>query len=211
MLPAFGGERGIALDFCSTFWIMSFVTFRKNLRSPFQNNTPCCFDHCVRIPIIFSRKQESTPLRMLPAFGGERGIRTLVCLRTNWFRVSPVMTTSISLHNYDATACIIIMEQWDAARWAQLVESTSHTPLKIDKLACQTQGAGIFAKGEITLRDDAYCTYSNLLPIAPRATSICYHIFAALSREFENLSTKIILFCLLKKAKRGWKMLWFVI
>ena len=29
--------------------------------------------------------------------GGERGIRTLVCFRTNWFRVSPVMTTSISL------------------------------------------------------------------------------------------------------------------
>ena len=29
--------------------------------------------------------------------GGEGGIRTLVCFRTNWFRVSPVMTTSIPL------------------------------------------------------------------------------------------------------------------
>ena len=29
---------------------------------------------------------------------------------------------------------------------------------KIDKLACQAQGAGILAKGEITLHD-AYCTY----------------------------------------------------
>ncbi len=29
---------------------------------------------------------------------------------------------------------------------------------KIDKLACQAQGVGIFAKGEITLRD-AYCEH----------------------------------------------------
>ena len=84
MLPAFGGERGIALDFCSPSRIISFETFRKNLRSPFQNNTPCCFSHCVRIPIIFSPKSKKHPqMRMLPAFGGERGIRTLVCLRTN--------------------------------------------------------------------------------------------------------------------------------
>ena len=89
----------------------------------------------------------------------------------------------------------------------RLDEHSSSNPLRIppeDRQACLSDaGAGIFAKGEITLRDDAYCTYSNLLPIAPRATSICYHIFAALSREFENLSPKIILFCPLKKAKRG--------
>ena len=34
--------------------------------------------------LLYSRKSKKAPsLRMLPAFGGERGIRTLVCLRTN--------------------------------------------------------------------------------------------------------------------------------
>ena len=58
-----GGERGrgIALDFCSPSRIISFETLRKNLRSPFQNNTPCCFSHCVRIPIIFSPKSKKAP------------------------------------------------------------------------------------------------------------------------------------------------------
>ncbi len=32
---------------------------------------------------------------------------------------------------------------------------------KIDKLACQAQGVGILAKGEISLHD-AYCTYLTL-------------------------------------------------
>ena len=54
-------REGFVLDFCSTFWILSFVTFRKNLRSPFQNNHLGCFVHCVRIPIyILTKKQEST-------------------------------------------------------------------------------------------------------------------------------------------------------
>ena len=43
------------------------------------------------------------------------------------------------------------------------MSASSSNPLriphpKIDKLACQAQGVGIFAKGEITLLD-AYCTY----------------------------------------------------
>ena len=75
------------------------------------------------------------------------------------FRVSPVMTTSISLHKYDATACIILMEL-DEMR---LNELCSLNPLriphpKIDKLACQAQGVGILAKGELTLHD-ANCTF----------------------------------------------------
>ena len=36
-------------------------------------------------------------LRKQLHYGAERGIRTLVLLPANWFRVSPVMTTSISL------------------------------------------------------------------------------------------------------------------
>ena len=42
-------------------------------------------------------------VRLFP-YGAEGGIRTLVCVSTNWFRVSPVMTTSIPLHNNDVTA-----------------------------------------------------------------------------------------------------------
>ncbi len=57
----FWQREGFVLDFCSTFRILSYVTFRKNLRSPFQNNTPCCFVHCVRIPFIFSRKSKKAP------------------------------------------------------------------------------------------------------------------------------------------------------
>ena len=45
-----------------------------------------------------------------------------------------------------------------------LGEPRSTNPLriphpKIDKLACQAQGVGILAKGEITLRNDAYCLH----------------------------------------------------
>ena len=73
------------------------------------------------------------------------------------------MTTSISLRNYDALVCIIITEL-DEKRLGELCSSN---PLriphpKIDKLACQAQGAGIFAKGEITLRD-AYGTYLTMM------------------------------------------------
>ena len=64
------------------------------------------------------------------------------------------MTTSISLLNYDVLVCIIIKEL-DEMRLDGLCSSN---PLriphpKIDKLACQAQGAGIFAEGEISLLD----------------------------------------------------------
>ena len=54
----FSRREGFVLHFCSTFRIEFYVMFCKNLRSPFQNNTPCCFVHCVRIPFIFSPKQK---------------------------------------------------------------------------------------------------------------------------------------------------------
>jgi hypothetical protein len=65
-----------------------------------------------------------------------------------------------------------------------LDELCSSNPLriprpKIDKLACQAQGVGIFAKGEITLRD-AYCTYlihrSKLLNYTPNQ-QFCQPVF----------------------------------
>ena len=43
---------------------------------------------------------------------------------------------------------------------------------KIDKLACQAQGVGIFAKSEITLHD-AYCTYLISNMMQQRASYLC--------------------------------------
>jgi len=57
---------------------------------------------------------------------------------------------------------------------------------KIDKLACQAQGVGIFAKGEITLLIilyDACCTFRTL---------VLYHIFLRFAIGFgEKLKTFI--------------------
>ena len=78
---------------------------------------------------------------------------------TTKFRVSPVMTASIPLHKYDATVCIIFMQSSvRSGSRAQLLNPLRISNPKIDKLACQTQGADIFAKGEITLYD-AYCVH----------------------------------------------------
>ena len=73
---------------------------------------------------------------------------------TTKFRVSPVMTTSIPLHRYDATVCIISMQSpVRSGSRAQLLNPLRISHPKIDKLACQAQGADIFAKGEIPLCD----------------------------------------------------------
>ena len=54
-------REGFVLDFCSTFRILYSVMFRKNLRSPFQNNTLCCFVRCVRIQFATPVKQKIHP------------------------------------------------------------------------------------------------------------------------------------------------------
>ena len=54
---------------------------------------------------------------------------------TRVFQDRLVMTTSISLRKYDATACIIFTEPWRWGSASLLVESTSHTPLG-DRQAC---------------------------------------------------------------------------
>ncbi|MBQ8696598.1 MAG: hypothetical protein IJ519_02660 [Clostridia bacterium] len=73
------------------------------------------------------------------------------------------MTASISLRKYDATACIIFTQ----ADEMRLGEPCSSNPLriphpKIDKLACQAQGVGIFAIGEIS-RLDTHCLFNALV------------------------------------------------
>ena len=47
--------------------------------------------------MLGKKGKSSKPLSLLDFFGGEDGIRTHVRLLANWFRVSPVMTTSIPL------------------------------------------------------------------------------------------------------------------
>ena len=80
---------------------------------------------------------------------------------TTKFRVSPVMTASIPLHRYDATACIISMQRpVRSGSIAQLLNPLRISHLKIDKLACRVQGADIFAKGEIPLYDANYNIYN---------------------------------------------------
>ena len=48
--------------------------------------------------------------------------------KSKLFRVSPVMTTSISLHKYDATACIIFMQSRLRCR---SMSASSSNPLRI--------------------------------------------------------------------------------
>ena len=90
---------------------------------------------------------------------------------TTKFRVSPVMTASIPLHKYDATTCIIFMQS--PVRSGSKSFSSSN-PLrisnpKLDKLACQAQGADIFTEGEITLYD-ANCNIIKLSVMQQRAS-----------------------------------------
>ena len=71
------------------------------------------------------------------------------------------MTASIPLRKYDAIVCIIYAEPSKK----RLNERSSLNPLriprpKIDKLACQAQGEGIFAIGEIPLLMQLY-TFLN--------------------------------------------------
>ena len=59
------------------------------------------------------------------------------------------MTSSIPLHRYDATACIISMQRpVRSGSRAQLLNPLRISHPKIDKLACQTQGVDIFAKAK---------------------------------------------------------------
>jgi len=54
---------------------------------------------------------------------------------------------------------------------------------KIDKLACQAQGVGILAIGEISLHD-AYCAY--LVVGIFQSLCIITHLFLKIKRDFQN-------------------------
>ena len=78
--------------------------------------------------------------------GGGCEIRTHAPVKANGFQDRLVMTTSITLRKYDATACIIFTEllRCGSASFARRIHCRYPHP-KIDKLACQAQGVGIFA------------------------------------------------------------------
>ena len=76
-----------------------------------QAKTQICHERALRAQ-AFSKhyhlsKTEGTPNGVPSVFGGGRGIRTPVGLLPNGFQDRLVMTTSICLRKYDATACII--------------------------------------------------------------------------------------------------------
>ena len=105
-------REGFVLDFCPTFRILSFVMSGKNLRSPFTKQLTGLFCKLRSNPYLYSRQsKKGTPFGVPSCFGGERGIRTLVCVSTNWFRVSPVMTTSISLQILTKYR-VAILQRW---------------------------------------------------------------------------------------------------
>ena len=54
--------EGFVLDFCSTFWILSFVTFRKNLRSPFTKQRTVLFCSLRSNPVYILRKAKTERL-----------------------------------------------------------------------------------------------------------------------------------------------------
>ena len=77
-----------------------------------------------------------------------------------------VMTASITLHNYDAQLCIVIMELKRSGSASLLDESASNTPPE-DRQACLSgAGCGYLRYCEITLID-AYCTYFKCFSILP--------------------------------------------
>ena len=99
-----------------------------------------------------------------------------------------VMTTSITLRKYDATACIIFTEllRCGSANSVRRIHFAYHTRRSTSTLWL-AQGVGIFAKGEITLRD-AYCEHF-------------YLVF-----RFANFLEKVlegIIFCFVRRAEKS--------
>ena len=106
--------------------------------------------------LLTSRKSS---LQIPKKQGFSRVYMNRIGTKPSFFRVSPVMTSSIPLHTYDAIACIIFMQSLlRSGSRAQLLNPLRISHPKIDKLACQAQGADIFAKDEIPLYD-AYCVH----------------------------------------------------
>ena len=71
-------ERDSFLIFAQRFGSNFMKRFAKIFGHRSQNNTLCCFAHCVRIPLIqFSDKTKGHHKGVLLFYGGERGIRTL--------------------------------------------------------------------------------------------------------------------------------------
>ena len=76
------------------------------------------------------------------------------------------MTTSIPLHNYDATACIIIMEPLRCGSMSLLIESTSHSQLE-GRGACSPDAELANPRRRRDISLDAYCNISiyNIPPL----------------------------------------------
>ena len=65
--------RGVVLGFCSTFGILSEVTSRKNLRSPFAKQLTGLFCSLRSTPLIKRVSQNKKSPEGLFCFGGPEG------------------------------------------------------------------------------------------------------------------------------------------
>ncbi len=79
--------------------------FRKNLRSPLQNNTLCCFVRCVRIPVYILRQKQKHPLTRMLCFW-RRG------RDSNPRELSPKLISSQPRYDhFDTSACMIKLRE----------------------------------------------------------------------------------------------------
>ena len=94
--------EGFVLEFCKAFQIGFAVMLCKILRSPFQNNTPCCFVHCVRIPVYnLTKKQEAPSTEDASRFLAQAEGFEPPWVAPNGFQDRLVMTTSITLRVFN--------------------------------------------------------------------------------------------------------------
>ena len=153
---SYGAEGGIRTLVC--FWhklISSQPRYDRFDTSAYKKHIKfygILIENC----LLTSRKSS---LQIPKKQGFSRVYMNRIGTKPSFFRVSPVMTSSIPLHRYDATACIISMQRpVRSGSRAQLLNPLRISHPKIDKLACHAQGADIFTKGEISLYD-AYCVH----------------------------------------------------
>ena len=98
------------------------------------------------------------------------------------------MTTSISLHKYDATACIIFMEPH--SMWLGVAESTSHSQLG-GRGACSPDEELANSRRRRDISLDAYCNIFDLktlhyvlLRCSKHSQIVLYHIRNKIARLF---------------------------
>ena len=79
-----------------------------------------------------------------------KGFHDFAVTETRVFQDRLVMTASITLRKYDATACIIFTELKRCGSMSVALESASHTPPEDRQARLSGAGCGYSRRGEIT-------------------------------------------------------------